>query len=216
MFAVDRSGTGAPWIMACVNRAWEQTSALTRADISGRPVAEVVPGEGGTWLCERYDECAEARAPTRYTEERSQRGADTQWETSLQYAPMAGGADRVIGTTLVVQKPIAPAASIALAEVRDFALEADYHLTRLTAFVDGSLEEALVDAAQVANVEAMSGLCRSVSSLLGDIRRIAEKQDRLRHGPGPWSGAPLMGDHAAEAPAAGQAMQTIEGQMFSA
>ncbi len=190
MFAADRAGRHAQWQLVALNHAWENCAGQRRSDVAGKPLAAVFPPAEARWLAERFDECAAVAGPTHYSEERRIGGRTVEFDTSLQWAELPDGSHRVVGTSLAVEKPVAPGTRSAMAEIRDYAIEADYHLSRMLAFFEAEGED---------EATPMSGLCRAVSSLLADIRRTAEAQDCLRHGQSPWAAAPVMGQAAAGA-----------------
>lgn len=179
MFCVERASGGAPWVLQCINSAHAEASGMSKAAVAGQKIRKLLPPTDAEWACARYDECAARGAPTRYLERLTIAGKRQAWDTNLQWARLSNRRERVIGTALVL--PALPATDDhgAINEIRDWAVEADFHLTRVTAFLETVSENPRADL-DPAVLGAMAGVCRSVACLVDDIRRHADACNRTR------------------------------------
>ena len=181
MFAVERRAPDAPWVLLCINAAHAAASGMDPGQVAGRPVHALLPDADADWACARYTECLQNPDPIRYIEKLSIAGRRQEWDTSLQAVHLSDGRARVIGTAHVLPAETSSLARSALSTIRDQTVEADWHLSRVTVFLESlaSMHVAnLVPERLTLQAEALAATCRTVSSLLSDTRHAAERIER--------------------------------------
>ncbi|QDC10350.1 hypothetical protein FHY55_14320 [Oceanicola sp. D3] len=181
MFAVERRAPDAPWVLLCINTAHANASGMNATEVAGREVTALLPEADADWACARYHECTRSPEPLRYVEKLTIAGQRQEWDTSLQRVRLPDGGERVIGTALVLRPEAATLAQCSLSTIRDQAVEADWHLSRVTVFLEGiaTMAAAELSPARLAvQAEGLAATCRNVSSLVSQLRRTAERIER--------------------------------------
>ncbi len=173
MFAADRDEPGGSYRVVCVNRAHRHETGMGRGPDSGTGAPPgtasgvIFPFRPDQRLDARCIEALDGRTTAQFRQTVSIDGRAVQSDISLRRVRMPAGRDRVVGSTF-------PAGALpertAASDAAFFAMQGQFHLARIAAFVAALEARRDLPADIAGHAVAVSGLCRSLDRVLEDIR----------------------------------------------
>ena len=184
MFVAELSSNHTEFVVLAINKAHEDNSGLSMADVTNRPLSTILPVEEAANANSRYAKCLQGPDPLRYREQLQMPKGSMIWDTSLCRLELPDGRMRVIGTALVVQRiKRNDLDTLAFQDVNYFASTSSMRLTQISDVL-AAVEDGQLTAEKLAGSAGMlAALCRSVSETLEELRSIAAKRLAHEHAP---------------------------------
>lgn len=177
MFAAEREDAALPFRIVCTNDAHQRATGLPAALVEGNTPCDFLTPEEARTVAARYDSCATSGTDLRFVQKQRVGGQTVLWDTSLQYVPLDGGGERIIGTAVeVLQVSPYPLHE----DIRYFSSLAELQLQNLTTLLDVAQKQGLFREHSSDKVARLSALCRGVQRAVDDIRSTVH---RAGHGP---------------------------------
>ena len=184
MFIAELNADSGHFEILALNAEHEAHSGMVMKDVICRPLHDFMPFEEAEAVNQRYARCVSDAAPIRYREMLHMPRGPLIWDTTLHYVQTPRGADRVVGSAVVVERVKRDNRdTLAFEDVRYFAATSSFKLEQISNVLDAA-EKGLIDPAKLTGSAGMlAGLCRAIDSTMQELRGIA--QERLDAEPAP-------------------------------
>lgn len=183
MFALDRISDTEPFHIVCMNGALETLSQQPRSAILGRSIYELLPHDEAQEASRNYIKCASTGNDVRFSEVFTDNGDRYQWDTTLQSVRTTEGHDRIVGTTMRMERHLPRLSDqYALEEVKYYSTIADLHLQNMTTMCDllADCSSENMSAEDDLRSAQLMAVCRSVQRAVDDVRHTV-RQAQARH-----------------------------------
>ncbi|OAN73613.1 hypothetical protein A8B82_19045 [Sulfitobacter sp. EhC04] len=188
MFIIQRYRDTHTFEILALNRRYEVESGMSMDAIQGKPLTDLLPPKQAAAVGEKYEKCLTEKAPQRYREVLDLPRGSMIWDTTLQYAEIAGQPDRIIGSAIVLERiEHDDHDEHAFQDMRYLAAASGCELGKVSALLE-AVERGHFDSKRLAGSAGMlAGLCRTIDYKLNEIRAAAEKRinDRAARALGP-------------------------------
>lgn len=185
MFALDRTSPAGPFQIVCMNGALETLSQQPRSKILGKSIYDLLPHDEAEEASRNYIQCARTGLDVRFSEVFTESGNRHRWDTTLQSVRTREGHDRVVGTTMRIERHLPRLSDqYALEEVKYYSTIADLHLQNMTTLCDllANRSSAPPQADDDLRNAQLMAVCRSVQRAVNDVRHTV-RQAQARHAP---------------------------------
>ena len=184
MFVAELNAENGHFELLALNAVHEAHSGLVMNEVVHRPLHDFMPHDEAEAVNQRYARCVSEATHIRYREMLHMPRGPLIWDTTLHHIQSNRGADRVVGSAIVVERVQRDNRdTLAFEDVRYFAATSSYKLEQISSVLDAA-EKGLIDPSKLTGSAGMlAGLCRAIDSTMQELRGIA--QERLDAEPTP-------------------------------
>lgn len=176
MFAAERASVQSEFKIVCINQAHAEATGFEPITLRDTAVRDLLPRTEADFAIGRYAECARTQNSLRYLETLTLPDGVQQWDTSIQPVQLAGGGDRVIGTTFkIADAENTNGAQMTYDNIRYFSALADMQLQNLLSMFEIARVQGLFNTDSAGRVHRLCGICRSVQRSVEDIRETVRR-----------------------------------------
>jgi len=177
MFVAELNPDSGHFELLALNAAHEAHSGMVMSDVVHRPLHDFMPHEEAEAVNQRYARCVSEASQIRYREMLHMPRGPLIWDTTLHHIQTLKGADRVVGSAIVVERVQRDNRdTLAFEDVRYFAATSSFKLEQISSVLDAA-EKGLIDPAKLTGSAGMlAGLCRAIDSTMQELRGIAQER----------------------------------------
>ncbi len=177
MFIAQRYRDTDTFEILALNRRHEIESGMSMEGVMGKPLSDLLPPKQAAATAAKYEKCLTEKTPLRYREVLNLPSGSMIWDTTLQYAHIAGQPDRIIGSAIVLERiEHDDHDELAFQDMRYLAAASGCELGKVSALLE-AVEQGHFNSERLAGSAGMlAGLCRTIDSKLNEIRTAAERR----------------------------------------
>ncbi len=184
MFAVERSGPFATFRFVSMNKSMAAAAGRTAVSSIGRSMFDLLDVAEAEVANNRLLECALTRNVLRYRERFTTSGTKSIWDTTLQFVPLSGAGERVLGTSILLSSEDTATPEVTtLEDINYISTMADFQLQNLVSLFETYRSQELFRPEAAPRIAKLGGMCRSIQRAVIDIKKIADRAQRMQQPP---------------------------------
>ncbi|KIN62740.1 PAS 9 domain containing protein [Sulfitobacter noctilucicola] len=181
MFVIERTGPRESFILATLNRAFEELSGTSRHDLLGQPIIRLASTGMPEEAISYYRNCIRTGETVRFSYTYTDENGDVLWETTLQHANGPDNEDRIIATAMKLpREQSALQDQLAFDDLHYFSSMADLQLENLSSAFDSVVCRPGFTEIDEDRVMRLHAVCRTVQRSVADIKDIVRRA-QIRH-----------------------------------